>query len=240
MALKFADKFPQLKSNYSFPWHFYIRLALRCSILKTLWYSIRFRGVVMVGRGTKLRVHRSSRIVLAPRSLLAVGLANDAPSGAALRIYPRSQMHVSGRVQIMRACNVIVGYDATLRVGAGTFFNDGSFLTCYSTTTIGSGCAIASGARILDSDLHQLLRNGRGSPHSPVQIGQDCWIGTNAIILKGVRLGSGAVVAAGAVVTSDVPARSLVAGSARRRSSVRMSTGCCEAPCLPGLTLRSA
>ncbi len=210
--MKLADKFSQISSNYSLPWYFYVQLACRCSILKTLWYSVRFHGIVMVGRGTRVRVHRSARIVLAPKSLLAIGLAHDTPSGAALRIYPRSQMHVTGRVQIMRACNVIVGYDATLKVGAGTFFNDGSFLSCYSTTTIGSGCAIASGSRILDSDLHKLAQNGEGGPHSPVHIGKDCWIGTNAIILKGARLGDGTVVAAGAVVTSDVPARSLVAG----------------------------
>ena len=121
-------------------------------------------------------------------------------------------MHVTGRVQIMRSCNIIVGYDATLKVGSGTFFNEGSSLSCYSTTTIGSGCAVASGVRILDSDVHTLIRQDGESPHSPVHIGDRCWIGTGALILKGARLNDGSVVAAGAVVTSEVPAHSLVAG----------------------------
>ena len=46
----------------------------------------------------------------------------------------------------------------------------------------------------------------------PVIIGDHVWVGRRAIILKGVTIGSGAVIAAGAVVTSDVPAKALVGG----------------------------
>ena len=47
----------------------------------------------------------------------------------------------------------------------------------------------------------------------PVSIGDDVWIGANAMILRGVTLGEGAVVGAGAVVTGDVPAHTIVAGN---------------------------
>ena len=47
---------------------------------------------------------------------------------------------------------------------------------------------------------------------APIVIGDHVWIGTNAIVLKGVTIGDGAVIAAGAVVTRDVPAHSLAAG----------------------------
>ena len=46
----------------------------------------------------------------------------------------------------------------------------------------------------------------------PISIGSNVWIGAAATILPGVNIGAGAVVAAGAVVTSDVPAATLVAG----------------------------
>ena len=49
-----------------------------------------------------------------------------------------------------------------------------------------------------------------------VRIGNDCWIGYGAIILSGVTIGDGAVVAAGSIVTKDVPAKSVVAGSPAR------------------------
>lgn len=47
---------------------------------------------------------------------------------------------------------------------------------------------------------------------APIVIGRDVWIGSGAILLPGVHVGDGAVVAAGAVVRADVPARTIVAG----------------------------
>jgi acetyltransferase-like isoleucine patch superfamily enzyme len=52
----------------------------------------------------------------------------------------------------------------------------------------------------------------QGYVTSPIRIGRDCWIGCNAVILKGVSIGDGAVIAAGAVVTKDVPPRCLAGG----------------------------
>ena len=57
-----------------------------------------------------------------------------------------------------------------------------------------------------------IRRKPYGSVCSPVRIGHDCWIGTNAIVMGGVSIGTGAVVAAGAVVTHDVPPFAIVAG----------------------------
>jgi acetyltransferase-like isoleucine patch superfamily enzyme len=205
-------KYPQLKTRSSIPRSFYLELIRNCSILRTVWYSFRFRGIVIVGRGSKIRVHRSASITLGSKSILAIGLAHDSLTGSVLRLRPRANLQVEGRVQIMRSCNIAVGYDAVLTIGADTFFNDGSSVTCSCSTTIGPRCAVSSGARILDTDVHKILQDDGAHPYSPVLIGEDCWIGTNAIILKGAELGEGSVVAAGAVVTSKFPSRSLVAG----------------------------
>jgi acetyltransferase-like isoleucine patch superfamily enzyme len=208
---KFAAKSSRLDGKY--PLSFYIGLGFRCSLLKTVWYSVRFRGLVVVGRGSRIRVHPSARIALAPKSVLAIGMAHDTPAGAVLRMHPRSSLRIEGRVQFMRACTVTVGYDATLTIGSDTFLNDGAEVWCCSpNTTIGPGCAISWGVRIVDTDFHKLLKNGAATPHAPVHIGQNCWIGANALVLKGVNIGGGSVVAAGAVVTSEVPPCSLVAG----------------------------
>jgi acetyltransferase-like isoleucine patch superfamily enzyme len=213
---RFLARSPRLEDKY--PLSFYIGLGVRCSILKTVWYSARFRGAVVVGRGTRIRVHRSAHIALAPKSLLAIGMAYDTPAGAVLRMHPQSLLRIEGRVQVMRACTITVGSDATLTIGSDTYLNDGAEVWCNSpNTTIGPECAIAWGVRILDTDFHKLLKNGSAnprapSPHAPVHIGRKCWIGANALVLKGVSIGEGSVVAAGAVVTSEVPPHSLVAG----------------------------
>ncbi len=67
--------------------------------------------------------------------------------------------------------------------------------------------------QVLDTDFHTIVRDG--SPQAsvaPVRIGDHVWIGTRAVVLKGVTIGDGAVIAAGAVVTADVPTGAVVAG----------------------------
>lgn len=209
---KLAADQPQFASNYTLPKSFYFQMAFRCAIIKTIWYSIRFRGVVVVGRGSRIRVHRRARVTLGQGSMLIIGMSHDTPAGATLRMEPRSHRQIDGRVQIMRAARVVVNWGAELAIGDGSFFMDGSSIICYDTITVGARCAISWGVFILDTDIHRIVRDVDSSPNSPVSIGSNCWIGVNATVLKGVRLGDGSVVAAGAVVTRDTPQRSQVAG----------------------------
>ena len=59
--------------------------------------------------------------------------------------------------------------------------------------------------------------------HLPVTIGHDVWIGSNALLLDGVNIGNGAIIAAGAVVTKDVPAYAVVGGVPAKVISYRFS-----------------
>ena len=103
--------------------------------------------------------------------------------------------------------------DAELTIGDGTFVNHRTELVAHERVTIGRDCLIAWDVLVLDSDSHSV----DGAPHTaPVRIGDRVWIGCRATVLKGVTVGDGAVVAAGSVVVSDVPARSLVAGNPAR------------------------
>jgi acetyltransferase-like isoleucine patch superfamily enzyme len=219
----YRERLPRFTTRVPVSKSFYIELARNCSVLKTVWYSVRFHGIVVVGRGSRIRVHRSASVSLGAQSILAIGLMHDAPIGSVLRLAPRSSLRVEGRVQIMRSCTVAVDSDAVLTIGADTFFNDGSSISCSCATTIGSGCAVAAGVRILDTDVHRLIRDDDAYPYSPVHIGNNCWIGTNALVLKGTELGDGSIVAAGAVVSAKVPPNSLVAGVPGRvvRANVR-------------------
>ena len=98
---------------------------------------------------------------------------------------------------------------ARIEVGRLTYINRRSEICAKDLVRIGSCCAISWDVTVTDADYHQI----EGSPAvASVNIGDQVWIGARAIILKGVTVGSGAVIAAGAVVTRDVPARALVAG----------------------------
>ena len=99
--------------------------------------------------------------------------------------------------------------EAVIEIGDGTFINRRSEIVCKKHVKIGRKCAISWDVCIMDTDTHFL----EGTEETkPTVIGDDVWIGNKAIILKGVTIGQGAVVAAGSVVSRDVPAYTLVAG----------------------------
>ncbi len=93
----------------------------------------------------------------------------------------------------------------------------GSSITACERITIGNHVIIGSGCLIIDTDAHPLSPEARLRRDKPISkaihIEDDVFIGARAIILKGVRVGKGAVIGAGAVVSHDVPARTIVAGN---------------------------
>ena len=98
---------------------------------------------------------------------------------------------------------------AAIAIGDETYLSRRAEVISQESVAIGSRCAIGPDVVIRDNDEHWLS----GSPFSaPVTIGDRVWIAGRATVLKGVTVGDGAVVVAGAVVTSDVPPRALVAG----------------------------
>lgn len=68
----------------------------------------------------------------------------------------------------------------------------------------------------MDSNFHQLLGPDAGRMVGSIVLEDRVWVGAHAIILRGVEIGEGAVVAAGSVVVSNVPSRCLVAGNPAR------------------------
>lgn len=84
---------------------------------------------------------------------------------------------------------------------------------------IGNNGLIGSGYLITDSDACPIDSDARiqnlpnTTKQSPVEIEDDVFIGARSIILKGVKIGKGSIVGAGSVVSSDVPAYSIVAGN---------------------------
>lgn len=109
------------------------------------------------------------------------------------------------------------------RAGAEILIGDhvgisGAVLFCSSRITVEDYVKIGAGARVYDTDFHPIhwldrrLNLPGAATTKPVRICRDAWIGANAMVLKGVTIGERSIVAAGAVVTSDVPPDSLVAG----------------------------
>jgi acetyltransferase-like isoleucine patch superfamily enzyme len=98
----------------------------------------------------------------------------------------------------------------TLSIGKGTYLNRNVQIVVSESVRIGRGVKVGWDVVIMDTDLHG--HSGQPAKTKPVTIEDNVWIGCRALILKGVHIGSGAIVAAGAIVTKDVPPLAVVAG----------------------------
>jgi len=99
-------------------------------------------------------------------------------------------------------------------IGDNTHIGDRTEIHAGKLVEIGSGCNIAWDVCIMDRDYHKF--NSPTEEIKPVRICDNVWIGCNSIILKGITVGEGAVIAAGSIVTKDVAPRTLVGGNPAR------------------------
>ena len=117
-----------------------------------------------------------------------------------------------GRVKIG-----VWGADETsgrIKIGDYAMISPGTRISAANEITIGDSVMMANGVYITDSDWHELYDRGRRSDKvTPVHIANNVWLGDHSTVLKGVSIGENSVVAAGAVVSKDVPANVIVAGN---------------------------
>lgn len=109
--------------------------------------------------------------------------------------------------------------DSIIKIGKDCGMS-GAVICAKRSVQIGDRVQLGSGAMICDTDFHSMdfeLRGGADdlaqAAAKPVVIGDDCFIGARAIILKGVTVGPRSIVGAGSVVTKDVPPGAIVAGN---------------------------
>ena len=200
------------------------KLVKYCQILSTIhwWQTWMLYRRVAKPRSSSIRVLNRSNIKLAPTA--AIVMAENASfeinrqdyicthERGTLYLGDGAQLKINGRFTMHGHSSIMVHKGATLEIGDNTYLNGGS-VECSAKTVIGSDCAIANGVRIMDNSWHIVSTpDGASNAVKDVHIGNKVWLAENCIILPGVTVGDGAIVAAGAIVTKDVPARCMVAG----------------------------
>lgn len=120
---------------------------------------------------------------------------------AGMKIGRGSRIHIGARFF----------YPGNIKIGEGTIIGDNIFLDGRDKLIIGDHVDIASGVMVLNSE-HDINSEDFHAINAPVEIGDFVFIGPRAIILPGVKIGRGAIVAAGAVVTKDISENMIVGG----------------------------
>ncbi len=203
-------------------------------LLAIVWYR-----AAQWGRGAMLRlrapalerpVFRGRRVVVEFASNVRSGPGLILEDGAFINAMSREGVTLGRNVTIGRGAQVIcTGVIAQMgvgvRIGDRSAVGAGSFLGGQGGIVVGNDVIMGPGVRIFSEnhafDDVSIPIRAQGVERKGVEVGDDCWIGAGATIVDGVRVGHGCVIGAGSVVTRDVPAYAVIAGSPARVISFR-------------------
>ncbi len=130
------------------------------------------------------------------------------------KIINKGELRIGNLVRIWSNVNRVrlaVNPGGVLEVGENTRLN-GPTISVSNSVKIGKNCRIAPHVIIMDNDFHDVKDRLSAGKGGEIVIEDGAWVATRAMVLKGVRIGKGAVVASGAVVTKDVPDYTVVGG----------------------------
>lgn len=160
--------------------------------------------------GPVLEIHGSrNQVTIGTRALVQMQVKLDGDD---------CRLHIDADCNLTFNANLRAG--GSIHVGQGTTMVKGS-LQVHETgsITIGKDCMISTLVYLSVSDIHPIYDRETGerlNPAASVRIGDHVWLGLRSMILKGADIGAGAVVAAAAVVSGQVPPNSIVAGTPAR------------------------
>jgi carbonic anhydrase/acetyltransferase-like protein (isoleucine patch superfamily) len=164
------------------------------------------RGKIQLSLASTATLKPPEHITYIGQTLLGEGTPRDLTTVVA--VSSDGCLFLNG-ARLGRGTSILVGTSAFLHIDQNSYIADGTRISAQNSISIGKDCAISWGVTIIDDDGH-----GFGPPpySAPIIIEDNVWVGCNATILKGVTIGTGSVVAAGAVVTRSCPPYSLIGG----------------------------
>lgn len=125
-----------------------------------------------------------------------------------LSLKASSKLSIGKRLKTREGCHLIID-GGNVEIGDYCFLNFNVSITSVDYIKIGNHVQIANNVVIVDHN-HNYMQSGLVSKR--VVIEDDVWIGANVVVLPGVTIGKGAVIAAGSVVNKDIGSRTVVAG----------------------------
>lgn len=142
-----------------------------------------------------------------------------------VRLYGRVHVQAGGDVELgegvclvgtMVPVEISSHEGSRISIGDRTFVNYGTSITAYQKVSIGRDCLLGHYLRISDRDEHGIENNELSSLVAPVTIEDRVWIGAHVTILPGIHIGCNSAIAAGSIVTRDIPANCVAAGNPAR------------------------
>lgn len=150
---------------------------------------------------------RLAVIKLILRSNLQYNAIERISPNVTLDFHRKAKVIFGKGIRVHSGCKLKVRENAYLEIQDGAKMNHNCIVTCRHKIVIGKGTEFGPSVFLYDHDHIHDYKTGKNSDYNvaPIIIGSNCWIGANTVILKGAKLGDNCVIAAGSVVTGEVP-----------------------------------
>lgn len=177
----------------------------------------------------KLRIQKLERSILG--KITIYGSRLEVKEGTSVRLIEgstRNDIIFQDDIMLL-GCSIVSSHNGRVIMGKHTKLGRGTTIRCVDGVSIGDYSMVSENVTITDNNNHPVnpefrkymrtsphgsdARSWIHSDHKPIVIGQNCWIGENSRIQKGVTIGDNSIIAAGSIVTKDVPANCIAAGT---------------------------
>lgn len=208
-----------------------IRLLFGISIFQFIYLNFISRKVERKGKGylipyrhAVIEMNKKSRIILHDANFSVNYFKPRASRAEAyVRLAEGAILEILGSVQLCYGATIEVKKDAKITIGQA-YINSGAVILAAQSISIGKEVLISRNVMIYDSDHHPIIdeNDHQLNPPKPVVVEDHVWIGLRCILLRGSRIGEGAMIAAGSVVGGKIKAGTMASGNpARSYSEIR-------------------
>lgn len=187
----------------------FIKEIFKLNLINTIRAKLKYKSNILIYKKCNYKVAKTAKMAIANKVCIARIRDNVNARPSTFILGDNANLVVENKFSFYTGCTIKIDRNATLKVKSG-IINVDSKICCFKKIEIGEHVYIGENVIIKDSDEHYI--DSKKPKTKPIKIGNNVWIGMGSIILKGVTIGDGAVIAAGSVVTKDVEPYTMVAG----------------------------
>ena len=171
-------------------------------------------------RHSTIDIDKSANVLLHANIHINPQEVNGTKKEAILFVRPNGRLVINGAVRLLSGATLQVQQNASIDIGQAYINHDAAIIAA-NNMKLGNGLLISRNVTIFDSDFHTILDKDGNQINTikNIEIGDHVWVGVNATLLRGTKIGKGAVIAAGAVVGGKIKEGTMAAGNPARSYS---------------------
>lgn len=130
----------------------------------------------------------------------------------AIKLFKKGSIIIGKNTEFAAFCEHEVHGKGILKIGKGVYMNRYCMISVHNKVTIGDNCLFGPGVKIFDNNHKYDREKGVSTKlnSAPIEIGKNCWMASNVVILKGTKIGDNCVIGAGCIIHGNIPSGSVV------------------------------